>query len=245
MLAKEHGVACAIVEPTFGLAGGQVWPEANRLGFLDIADKFGFVTIERVTSLPISFTDDVPKCLFALAPEAKIIANMEFGHALASGIGAGIRYVPRVLREWHDEARMLTGMPVDRVTQLTLAKMIKSERYDAHFERAVPVYRTRRDALCESLRQELPEVSFAVPQGGLSVVIALPTPVDAQRLFEDSVRAGVAVMPGRFLTTRGRGDDTVRLSYSMLDPEALRQAVARWAPVLRGHLLSGQRTGTM
>ncbi|MCH8979940.1 MAG: PLP-dependent aminotransferase family protein [Armatimonadetes bacterium] len=245
MLAKEHGVACAIVEPTFGLAGGHVWPEANRRDYLKIAAKFDIVTIERMNSLPISFVDQVPKCLFALAPEAKTIANLEFGYTLASGISAGIRYVPQVLREWHDEARLSTGMPVDRVTQLTLAKMIRSDRYDAHFDRAIPVYRARRDALCEALKESLPEVSFSVPQGGLSVVITLPAPVDARQLFEDSVRAGVAVMPCRFLTTRGRGDDAVRLSYSMLGPEALRQAVAQWAPVLRGHLLSGRRTGTM
>ena len=245
MLAKMHGVSCAIVEPTFGLAGGHVWPDANRRGYLEIAERYGFVTVERLNSLPVSFVRDVPKCLFAMAPDARIVANLEFGYTLASGISAGIRYVPRNLREWHTEARVLTGMPVDKVTQLTLAKMIKSDRYDAHFDRAIPVYRARRDALCESLKEHLPEVTFSVPKGGFSVVITLPSPVDAQKLFEDSVRAGVAVMPGRFLTTRGRGDDTVRLSYSMLGPEALRHAIAQWAPVLKGHLLSGSRTGTM
>lgn len=245
MLAKSHSVKLAYVEPTFGLCNGRVWSEENRKSFLKIADKYGITILERLSTKPIDFRASDEPCLFSLAPEMDIIAEHSFSHSLAPGIGLTASYVPVQLRKWYEEKRPNIGMPPDKVIQLSMAKMIKNGLLDAHFERVVPVYKARRDALASALRIHLPEISFVNPLGGYSTVLDLPRAIDSKQIFEDSIAAGVAVMPCRFLTTRGRGDDKVRLSYSMQNPEAIRQAVKQWAPVLKSHINGFKKTGTM
>lgn len=245
MLAKRHGVAAAFVQPTFGYGDGRVWPEHNRLAFLEAAERHGILVIELLGSSPINFREQLPRNLFALAPPGLVLAELDFSCALAPGLGLGVAYVPQKMRAWYAAGGQLSGTPPDKATQLTMARMIRSGRYDAHYDRAVPIYRARRDALLSALREHLPDTYFPEPEGGFAVDLHLPGAIDAQSLLEASVRAGVPVMPGRFLTTRGRGLDRVRLGYSMLAPEALRKAIARWAPVLKGHLGSARRTGTM
>lgn len=245
MLARNHDVQLAYVEPTFGLCSGRVWPVDNRREFLKIADKYGITILERLSTKPIEFEKTNAPCLIDLAPEMDIIAEHGFSHSVTPGIGLTATYMPRQLKTWFEEVRPSLGMPPDKVIQLSMARMIKSGLLDAHFDRVVPIYKSRRDAMTSSLREHLPEVSFFNPLGGYSVVLDLPRDVDSKRLFEDSVSSGVAVMPGRYLTTRGRGDNQIRLSYGMQNVEAIRQAIIQWAPVLKSHIQIFGKTGTM
>ncbi len=245
LLVRTHAIKVAFVEPTFGSGDGKVWPVANRKAFLRLMHKQGITVVERLASTEISFVDDLPPTLANLAPQCDVISELPFSETFAPGIGIGVAAIPATLMPWFRRSRRNTGITVDVLTQFAAAKMVMSEQYREHFERTIPIYRARRDTLVRSLWKEAPFVKVNVPAGGLSLEITLPKSVDPHALFRETLAAGSPIVPGRFLTTRGRGSRTARISYGLMTPEMIHTAVQNISPVLRSFVEPAEKSGTI
>jgi len=65
--------------------------------------------------------------------------------------------------------------------------------------------RDRHDALAGALRSLLPGWSWPEPEGGLTLWVRMPGPVDSSAFAQAALRRGVAVVPGRLLSANGEG----------------------------------------
>jgi DNA-binding transcriptional MocR family regulator len=94
----------------------------------------------------------------------------------------------------------------------------------------------RFSALAAGLRSHLPSWTWAAPAGGLTIWARLPDragPADSGAFAQAALRRGVAVVPGRLLSTGGEahaGASHVRLAFTQ-SPERLREAAAALADV--------------
>ncbi|MEV4258637.1 aminotransferase class I/II-fold pyridoxal phosphate-dependent enzyme, partial [Spirillospora sp. NPDC049652] len=84
-----------------------------------------------------------------------------------------------------------------------------------------------RDALAAALRERLPDWTFLLPPGGMSLWADVGGPV-AARLAEAVAQRGVRVVPGPVFGADGVLEDRLRLPY-VLSPATLREAVGRLA----------------
>lgn len=84
-----------------------------------------------------------------------------------------------------------------------------------------------RDALVGALRERLPDWTFRVPPGGMSLWVGVGGPV-ATRLADAGARRGVRVVSGPVFGADGVLEDRLRLPF-VLPPATLREAVARLA----------------
>ncbi|GAA2808010.1 PLP-dependent aminotransferase family protein [Saccharopolyspora taberi] len=82
----------------------------------------------------------------------------------------------------------------------------------------------RRDHLAAALRAAVPEWTWELPPGGMSLWVRLPG-TDTDRFAETAREHGVAVAPGSLFSADGRFRDHLRLSFA-LTPELLDRAVA-------------------
>jgi DNA-binding transcriptional MocR family regulator len=89
--------------------------------------------------------------------------------------------------------------------------------------------RTRRDALVAELREHLPELTFAVPSGGVTLWAELDGPISSAlaRAAED---VGVRLAPGPRFGVDGTMERFLRLPFT-LPPDDLAEAVRRIASV--------------
>jgi DNA-binding transcriptional MocR family regulator len=85
--------------------------------------------------------------------------------------------------------------------------------------------RAQRDQLAADLRRALPDWTFAVPDGGLSLWVQLPGELST-RLAASSDQHGVILTAGPRFFVGGGGERHLRLPYSA-DPDTLRTAVQR------------------
>jgi DNA-binding transcriptional MocR family regulator len=92
-------------------------------------------------------------------------------------------------------------------------------------------YALRRDALVNALSVGLNDVP--APAGGWFVWLRLPSGVRANLLVAVAERQGVSFLPGTEFYVDGRGDDRVRLSFSMLAPDELTEAGNRLVSAIR------------
>ena len=99
--------------------------------------------------------------------------------------------------------------------------------------------------MLEALAEHLPpEASWTRPQGGLFLWATLPDYLDTTDLLARALSRNVAFVPGRAAYLDGRGGSSMRLNFSGVDEEAIREGVRRIGLVVREQLgLYGTLTG--
>jgi DNA-binding transcriptional MocR family regulator len=125
-------------------------------------------------------------------------------------------------------------MATSTLVQEIVLGYLRSGAHEDLIMRATAEYQRRRDALCEALADQLSdEVTFGVPAGGHHVWVSLRRPVDERSLYFEALRAGVTYTPGSAATVEPPPRTSMRLSFGMLDPERLGEAVKRLAVGVR------------
>ncbi len=97
-----------------------------------------------------------------------------------------------------------------------------------------------RDALAAGLREHLPEASFRVPRGGLSLWCELPADLPSSSLAAAAEDEGLLVAAGPRFALDGGLDRWLRLPH-VLPPETMAEAAARLGRA--AERVRGGRTG--
>ena len=99
--------------------------------------------------------------------------------------------------------------------------------------------------MLEALAEHLPpEASWTRPQGGLFIWATLPDYLDTTDLLARALSRNVAFVPGRAAFLDGRGGSSMRLNFSGVDEDAIREGVRRIGVVVREQVgLYGTLTG--
>jgi 2-aminoadipate transaminase len=99
--------------------------------------------------------------------------------------------------------------------------------------------------MLHSLEEFLPaEATWTTPMGGLFIWAKLPDYIDTTDLLARALREHVAFVPGRAAYLDGRGGSEMRLNFSGVSDDAIREGVRRIGEVIREQLaLYGRLTG--
>jgi 2-aminoadipate transaminase len=120
-----------------------------------------------------------------------------------------------------------------------LEQMLLAEYCTAHFESHVPELvrglRAKLETLMEALNAEFGTAAeFAAPQGGIFLWVKLPDQVDAMRLAQAALKAGVAINPGpEWSTDPVHAGSRLRLCFASPSHQEIRDGVAILAEVCR------------
>jgi DNA-binding transcriptional MocR family regulator len=144
------------------------------------------------------------------------------------------------------KARVTLDLGVPVMEQLVLVRLLEEAEPTLQAHRAQLL--GQRDALIAAVRAALPDWTFRVPGGGLSLWCELPGPGRGLglALAEEAERHGVIVAPGPVFAPDGGLDRFVRIPYTRR-VEELEQAVAAlaaaWAVVSARQSTSGRTSG--
>ncbi|MEM9193584.1 MAG: PLP-dependent aminotransferase family protein [Myxococcota bacterium] len=116
--------------------------------------------------------------------------------------------------------------------QFALAEFLDRGYMAAHLNTLRRVYRTRRAALVDALRQHLPkEIRFRVPRRGLTLWLDLPEGVRSEEVFEEAMRHRVLVSPGMLHRSDGEAAG-IRLTFCSEKSEHLVEGARRLGAAL-------------
>ena len=93
------------------------------------------------------------------------------------------------------------------------------------------------DAQAAALEEHLPAgVRFTRPAGGLFIWLELPQGFNARTLLTACIERGVVFIPGGAFFPNGGREDTLRLSYSNMPVERIREGIKRLGGAMRDFL---------
>jgi 2-aminoadipate transaminase len=234
-LLRRHEVRMVALQPRLQNPTGRDLSPERRERLLLLARRHGFFVVEDALYSPLRMegTDHGP--LRPSAPEHVIHIN-----SLSKTVSPGLRagwvvasgpVLERIAREKHNDDMTSPTLP-----QLIAARVLADRpAYLEQIERAVEFHRERRDAMLAAIESHLGGVARPAfhPLGGGHVWLRLLEGVDERRLYAAAIDEGVNFMPGS-ATMPERPDETfMRISFSYLDPDELREGVRRLGVAIR------------
>jgi 2-aminoadipate transaminase len=141
-------------------------------------------------------------------------------------------YAPKEILSRFNSAKQAADLHSNFLCQKIMHRYLTSHNLDDHIETIVKVYRGRCRLMCDLLDDLFPELTHTTPEGGMFLMATLPHNISSQKVFDEGVRNGVAVLPGRPFYIDGGGYDTIRLNFSAPSEGQITEGMHRLAAVI-------------
>jgi 2-aminoadipate transaminase len=168
-----------------------------------------------------------------------------FSKILSPGIRLGWTVAPPPVMEKIVLGKQATDLCTSTLTQYFVREYFAERRWQRYIDDLVEIYRERRDIMIEALRTYFPaEATWTEPEGGLFIWATLPDYIDTGDLLAKALRADVAFVPGQAAYVDGRGSHSMRLNFSGVTAEEIREGIRRIGKVIAEQVeLYGTLTG--
>jgi 2-aminoadipate transaminase len=218
---------------------GVIMPDDRRKELLEVANKYDLLVIE---DDPYSFFvfDEVPFTpLKTLDSEGRVIYLGTFSKILAPGLRLGYMVADRQITRAVELAKQMVDLHSSTLSQYIALYALKEGIVEKTIQKARVVYREKRDIMVESLEKYMPEGShWFKPKGGLFAFIYLPEGVDTSDMLPMAIERGVAYVPGRSFFSDGSGVNAMRINFSYLPPDKLREGIRLIAETAKDYMKS-------
>src|SRR3954453_11968101 len=195
--------------------------------------------------LPTLLSLDGGRYVVYLGTFSKILSPGPFSKILSAGLRLGWAAAPRPILEKLNLGKQGADLCSSSLAQHFVAAYFAQRDWRAYLDKLRLLYRRRRDVMLDALDEHLPaEASWTRPQGGLFIWAALPDYIDPTDLLARSLREHVAFVPGRAAYLDGRGGSEMRLNFSGVNDDQIREGVRRIGKVVSEQVaLYGTLTG--
>jgi 2-aminoadipate transaminase len=172
--------------------------------------------------------------LFSLDGGEYVIYLGTFSKILSPGIRLGWTSAPRPVLDKLNLGKGGVDLCSSTLSQLFVSTYFAERDWRAYVTTLVDLYRKRRDTMLEALAEHLPrEATWTEPAGGLFIWARLPDYIDTTDLLARALRENVAFVPGRAAYLDGRGGSEMRLNFSGVSEDDIREGVRRIGEVVR------------
>jgi 2-aminoadipate transaminase len=203
----------------------------RRAPLVELARHYGFLIVEDVAYRELGFSGEALPSLWSLGPDVVVQAGTT-SKTFCPGVRLGWAVGPAEISARLVDAKQLTDQCAGALGQRLFEESARRGWIDEQLTRSRALYRRKGERLLAGLERFLPEgARWTTPQGGFFSWLTLPG-TDAVDLARRAVEQGVAVIPGTLFFPDGRGGDTLRLSFSLVDEERIDEGIERLGSLL-------------
>ena len=206
---------------------------AERRGpLVELARRYGFLIVEDVAYRELSFDGSAPASLWSFAPDVVVQAGTT-SKTFCPGVRLGWAVGPAELAAHLVSAKQNTDQCAGALGQRLFEESERRGWIDEQVTRSRALYERKASRMLTALERCMPaDTRWTRPQGGFFTWLTLPEGVDSVDLAQRAGERGVGIVPGTLFFTDGRGTDTVRLSYSLVEEAQIDDGIERLASLL-------------
>jgi len=165
--------------------------------------------------------------------KTRVIHLGTFSKVLAPGLRVGWVIAPTAVIDKLVQAKQAADLHTSTFCQYVVLELLRNGVLERQLPRLRAEYGRRRDAMLSALTAHFPaEAKWTRPDGGLFLLVTLPSHVDAGELLKKALAQNVAFVPGDDFHLNGVGINTMRLNFSNASPEKIAAGVERLGRVL-------------
>lgn len=218
--------------PDFQNPSGETLPLEHRRRLADFARSYGMLIVEDSPYRELRYEgEDVPT-IYSIAPDITLHLG-SFSKIMAPGFRLGwIFGNPEVLDKIYVCKQSLDLCP-PVFDQYVAARFLSDGSLDRNLTGSIALYRRKRDVMLEMLEKTMPDgISWTRPEGGLFLFLTLPEDFDSVKFYDTALDAGVAYVAGSFFHPDGGGLNTMRLNFSFMTEDRIREGIRLLASLL-------------
>ena len=237
------------VLPNFQNPAGTTIPEGRRHELVLLADKYGIPIIEDDPYGQLRYEGEHLPPLIVIDREnlrdpaysvGNVIYLSTFSKTLAPGLRLGWIVAPPDVIGKLVQLKQAIDLHTPTFNQHVAYEVARDGFLEDHVKRIRQIYRDRRDAMLEALKDYFPpEVTWTRPQGGLFLWITLPRGQDSQKMLAPALAQNVAFVPGDCFYAHADDEARrhMRLNFSSAKPEQIREGIRRLSIAVEHELL--------
>jgi 2-aminoadipate transaminase len=231
--------------PTFQNPAGVTMSLERRRRLVEIARHREMVVVEDNPYGLLRFGGEPLPPLYQLEGGDFVVYVGTFSKILSPGIRLGWAVAPPPVMEKIVLGKQAADLCTSTLTQYFVREYFAEGRWLAYVESLAEVYRGRRDTMVAALAEHLPAAAtWTEPEGGLFIWATLPDYIDTGDLLARALRDDVAFVPGQAAYVDGRGGSSMRLNFSGVGDDEIREGVRRIGRVVAEQVeLYGSLTG--
>ena len=234
ILTTTDNVKLVYVIPDFQNPTGRTWSRERRRRFIETVSRYGVAVLEDNPYGELRFEGELLPSIKSMDREGLVIGTGTFSKTFCPGMRIGwLVAAPPVIEKY-----VLIKQGADLCTslrnQMEIDLFMELFDFEGNLVRLTELYRQRRNSMVAALEAMMPEgVSFTRPQGGLFLWVTLPERIKAIELLKRCLEQNVAFVPGDSFFPNGGVENTLRLNYSNMPEDRIREGVARLAAAIR------------
>jgi 2-aminoadipate transaminase len=222
--------------PTFANPTGSCWTDERKQATLDIAARHGMTVFEDDVYRELSFNGPAPRSLWSMDTDGVVARIGTFSKTLSPGLRVGFITAPERITQAVVDCGMLdSGGGANHFIATVVGDLLATPAYGAIVRRNVDSFRQRSAAVVEGLGGGTAPggLRFATPTGGYFLWCELPDGVERTVFLAAASEQGVRCSSGAISFIDDTARRHVRMSWSLLPSDTLREAGMRLAEVLR------------
>jgi DNA-binding transcriptional MocR family regulator len=230
----ERGpVAFVYVIPNFQNPSGATMTLARRRRVLELAARHDAIVVEDDPYGLLRWAGETQPTLCELDGATRVVSLSSFTKTVAPGLRVGYAVASEELAAAIGKHAENTYISPCMVSQAGLAAYCRAGYFEPGVERAKRALQERCDAMVEAVREHLPpSLRMVVPEGGYFLWLDLGPGADTTALAARAAEAGVPFVKGADFYADGGGTTCLRLAFSAVPPDRIREGIARLGAVI-------------
>jgi 2-aminoadipate transaminase len=220
--------------PSFQNPAGVTMALERRRELVALAKERELLVLEDNPYGLLRYEGDPLPTLYSLDGGEFVIYLGTFSKILSPGIRLGWAAAPGPVLDKLNLAKGGVDLCSSTLSQQFVATYFAERDWRAYVRNLTALYRRRRDVMLGALAEHFPrEASWTQPAGGLFIWARMPDYIDTTDLLARALRDNVAFVPGRAAYLDGRGGSEMRLNFSGVGDDDIREGVRRIGEVVR------------
>jgi 2-aminoadipate transaminase len=223
--------------PNFQNPTGRTLSLERRRRLVQLATEFGLPIVEDDPYGELCYEGRPLPSLKSLDTDGSVIYLGTFSKILAPGFRLGWVLAGAEALEAILHGKQPSDLHTGMAQQMATYEVAKNGFVDKHVENIKAFYRERRDVMLRAMEEHFPsDAHYTRPLGGLFVWAELPRHIDTRELLLDAIQDKVAFVPGQGFHPDHSGTNTMRLNFSNVPPDQLREGIRRLGQAIQRRL---------
>jgi 2-aminoadipate transaminase len=221
--------------PTFQNPAGVTLSEPRRKRLVQLVRERELLVLEDNPYGLLRYEGEPVTPLYALDGGEYVLYLGTFSKIFSPGIRLGWLVAPDPVAAKVKLGKQAADLCTSSLTQQLVQGFFQQGRWRRYVTELSSLYRERRDAMLDALAEFFPpEAEWTRPEGGLFIWATLPDFIDTADLLAKAIREEhVAFVPGAAAYADGRGGSSMRLNFSCMDADSIREGIRRIGKVVR------------
>src|SRR3954449_5156071 len=214
--------------PTFQNPAGETLSLERRRRLVEVAHERELLVLEDNPYGLLRYEGTPLPTLRELDGGVYVMYLGTFSKILSPGIRLGWVLAPPPVLHQINMGKQAADLCSSTLSQLMVQAYFEQARWRDYVDTVKESYRARRDTMLDALAEHFPpQAEWTRPQGGLFVWATLPDFIDTTDLLARALRENVAFVPGAAAFLDGRGRSSMRLNFSAVAEDDIREGVRR------------------